>query len=247
MLPLLRAVPKPRQRVSASSFSLLPPPRPPVGCSAALWPARRFSSSQAAAGKNPHQKGYGWAVAQRLANKLGRGVPKARQDNVAGQASTVAVSLLLACSAAGAAYLALTEQGSMLVKDVWGRLHELGLVKEVTDPIRDKLLPDFPEFPPGHQAPRTLVLDLEDTLCHLEWDRTYGWRAAKRPGLDTFLVRMAQAGYEVVLFTSGLHVFLEPWAYSMDPHGCISHRLYRDSTTFTKNGERVKVGGGGGG
>jgi len=106
--------------------------------------------------------------------------------------------------------------------------------------VRESLLPDFPEFPPGHQAPRTLVLDLEDTLCHMEWDRTYGWRAAKRPGVDTFLVRMAQIGYEIVLFTSGVYGFLEPIAYSLDPNGCISHRLYRESTTYTKSGERVK-------
>ena len=38
---------------------------------------------------------------------------------------------------------------------------------------------DFPPLPPGHTALRTLVVDLEDTLVHLEWDRKFGWRTAR--------------------------------------------------------------------
>lgn len=76
------------------------------------------------------------------------------------------------------------------------------LLDPIVQPVRDKLLPDFPEniepFP-------TLVLDLEDTLVHMEWDRKYGWRIAKRPGLDAFLMKMAQTGYEIVIFTSGVY------------------------------------------
>jgi len=103
------------------------------------------------------------------------------------------------------------------------------------DPIRDKLLPDFPPFEPGQYVPRTLVVDFEDTLVHLEWDREFGWRAVKRPGVDQFLSRMASAGYEIVLFSSGLYMFLEPFTVSIDPRGAISHRLYREATVFVGN------------
>jgi import inner membrane translocase subunit TIM50 len=60
------------------------------------------------------------------------------------------------------------------------------------------LLPD--PLPPPHQRPYTLLVDLEDMLVHSSWDRTYGWRTAKRPGVDYFLGYLSQF-YEIVLFT----------------------------------------------
>ena len=53
------------------------------------------------------------------------------------------------------------------------------------------LLPDPPEMPPG-MIQRTLVLSLEDTLIHTQWDRKRGHRTQKRPGLDAFLAHMSQ-------------------------------------------------------
>lgn len=102
-------------------------------------------------------------------------------------------------------------------------------------PGREKLLPDFPiqHLPPGCVAPRTLVLDLEGTLTREEWSPEYGWRTAKRPGLDVFLRRMANV-YEIVLFSEGGYAMTEPVAYQIDPFQCISHRLYRDSARFVR-------------
>lgn len=108
------------------------------------------------------------------------------------------------------------------------------VVRPFADPIREKLLPDLHEEP-GMMPLRTLVVDFEDTLCHLDWDREFGWRAVKRPGVDQFLIRAATAGYEVVMFSSGLYYFLEPMTVSIDPRGAIAHRLYRESTTFVGN------------
>jgi len=186
---------------------------------------------------NPHAPGHGRAVAQRLADQLGRSVPRARESSAASMATTAVLSLALAGTAGGVLYLGATDNGHAIVRQGWERLSQLGFVREQLEPARPKLLPDFPE---GQHVPRTLVVDLEDTLVHLEWDRTYGWRAAKRPGVDTFLLRMAQVGYEIVLFTSGVFAFVEPFAYSIDPQGCVTHRLFRDSTTYTQDGERVK-------
>ena len=71
-----------------------------------------------------------------------------------------------------------------------------------------KLLPDPMDLPPG-VVQRTLVLSLEDTLIHTEWDRKFGHRTRKRPGLDAFLAHMSQY-YEIVIFTSALSSYAEP-------------------------------------
>ena len=106
------------------------------------------------------------------------------------------------------------------------------------EPSRDKLLPD-PIVPyPGAQPPRTLVLDLDETLIHSEWTRTTGWRTAKRPGVDAFLAYMAQF-YEVVVFTSALPGYADPILDKMDPNGYIAHRLYRHETRY-RDGLHVK-------
>mmetsp|Transcript_19138 Transcript_19138/g.31874 ORF Transcript_19138/g.31874 Transcript_19138/m.31874 type:complete len:399 (+) Transcript_19138:78-1274(+) len=112
--------------------------------------------------------------------------------------------------------------------------------KSFTDPISDELLPDFPveTLPPGMRAPRTLVLDFEDTLCHLEWDRKNGWRAVKRPGVDQLLNRLSMY-YEIVLFTSGNAVFLEPFVRSLDPLNIMPSRLYREATVYV-DGDHIK-------
>ena len=68
-------------------------------------------------------------------------------------------------------------------------------IEEYAKPARTKLLPDWnqiPNIPPDFPAPPCLVIDLESTLVCSTWDRKYGWRHAKRPGVDKFLALMAQ-------------------------------------------------------
>mmetsp|Transcript_4473 Transcript_4473/g.5188 ORF Transcript_4473/g.5188 Transcript_4473/m.5188 type:complete len:349 (-) Transcript_4473:95-1141(-) len=108
------------------------------------------------------------------------------------------------------------------------------LMKPFADPDKDVLLPDMPPPPPGHVPLRTLVLDLEGTLCHSAWDSKYGWRTAKRPGVDKFLMRLAGM-YEIVLFTSGPYMSDSPIVLQLDQYGCISHQLYRHSTVYMDN------------
>jgi hypothetical protein len=76
-----------------------------------------------------------------------------------------------------------------------------------------KLLPDPTDLPPG-VIQRTLVLSLEDTLIHTEWDRKYGFRTRKRPGLDAFLAHASQY-YEIVIFTAAMSSYAQPITQQM--------------------------------
>mmetsp|Transcript_23983 Transcript_23983/g.67637 ORF Transcript_23983/g.67637 Transcript_23983/m.67637 type:complete len:293 (+) Transcript_23983:152-1030(+) len=96
----------------------------------------------------------------------------------------------------------------------------------------------MPNVPHDIPVPHTLVLDLENTLVCSTWDRKYGWRHAKRPGVDKFLLDMAQY-YEIVLYSPSIDGIAEPVVMSLDKNGCIMHRLYRDATHY-KKGVHVK-------
>ena len=96
----------------------------------------------------------------------------------------------------------------------------------------------MPNVPHDVPLPPTLVLDLENTLVSSTWDRKYGWRFAKRPGVDKFLRDMAQY-YEIVLYSPSIDGIADPVVTSLDKDGCIMHRLYRDAT-FYQNGVHVK-------
>lgn len=96
----------------------------------------------------------------------------------------------------------------------------------------------MPNVPHDIPTPHTLVLDLENTLVSSTWDRRYGWRHAKRPGVDKFLTDMAQY-YEIVLYSPSIDAVAEPVVNSLDKSGCIMHRLYRDATHY-HNGIHVK-------
>eukprot|EP00545_Synedropsis_sp_CCMP1620_P007359 CAMPEP_0119021774 /NCGR_PEP_ID=MMETSP1176-20130426/26664_1 /TAXON_ID=265551 /ORGANISM="Synedropsis recta cf, Strain CCMP1620" /LENGTH=417 /DNA_ID=CAMNT_0006976457 /DNA_START=77 /DNA_END=1327 /DNA_ORIENTATION=+ len=112
---------------------------------------------------------------------------------------------------------------------------------EISKPSHEKLLPDWnqmPNVPHDIPVPHTLVLDLEETLVSSTWDRKYGWRHAKRPGVDKFLHTMAQY-YEIVLYSPSIDAVADPVVTSLDKTGCIMHRLYRDATHY-KNGTHVK-------
>ncbi|OAA69150.1 import inner membrane translocase subunit tim-50 [Cordyceps fumosorosea ARSEF 2679] len=103
------------------------------------------------------------------------------------------------------------------------------------EPAFDKLLPD-PE--PLFARPYTLCLSLDELLVHSEWSREYGWRVAKRPGLDYFLLYLSQY-YELVLFTTASSVMAENVLQKLDPYHIIIWKLYREATKF-EDGEIVK-------
>ena len=57
----------------------------------------------------------------------------------------------------------------------------------LTRPPVDSLMPDRMPLPPGYAHPKTLVLNLQGTLCHSEYVFGKGFEIVKRPGLTMFL------------------------------------------------------------
>ncbi|KAJ8908558.1 hypothetical protein NDN08_005263 [Rhodosorus marinus] len=118
---------------------------------------------------------------------------------------------------------------------VWAYLNQEEVMEKIrffTEPSSDKLLPDPVKYPGGGLPPRTLVIELDDTLVHSMWSRATGWRHTKRPGVEAFLAYLSSF-YEIVLFTSQPTTYADPILDKLDPSGYIMHRLYRDATKFT--------------
>ncbi|XP_038623251.1 mitochondrial import inner membrane translocase subunit TIM50 [Tachyglossus aculeatus] len=107
----------------------------------------------------------------------------------------------------------------------------------IIEPTSARLLPD-PLREPYYQPPYTLVLELTGVLLHPEWSLATGWRFKKRPGLDSLFQQLAPL-YEIVIFTSETGMTAFPLIDSVDPHGFISYRLFRDATRYV-DGHHVK-------
>ncbi|KAK9312537.1 NLI interacting factor-like phosphatase-domain-containing protein [Lipomyces starkeyi] len=93
--------------------------------------------------------------------------------------------------------------------------------------------PELPPLPKDDNYQRfTLILGVEDLLLHSEWTRKDGWKTYKRPGLDYFLMYLAQY-YEIVLFSSESANFAERMVMKLDPyHAFMTHALFRESTYY---------------
>ncbi|XP_067875259.1 mitochondrial import inner membrane translocase subunit TIM50 [Heterodontus francisci] len=107
----------------------------------------------------------------------------------------------------------------------------------IIEPTSQKLLPD-PLKEPYYQPPYTVVLELTDVLLHPEWSLVTGWRFKKRPGIDYFFQQLAPL-YEIVIFTTETGMTAYPLIDSVDPHGFIMYRLFRDATRYME-GHHVK-------
>jgi len=83
----------------------------------------------------------------------------------------------------------------------------------------------YPEHVP------TLVLDLDKVLCHLVYDRRYGWQVLKRPGADKFLEEL-QFYYELVVFSDDVYPVaadvLSRWADARGVRCQITAILHRE-------------------
>jgi import inner membrane translocase subunit TIM50 len=105
-----------------------------------------------------------------------------------------------------------------------------------TEPTFPKLLPNVDN---QMMPPYTLVFSLEDFLVHSEWTREHGWRTAKRPGCDFFLLYLSQY-YELCLFTSVSMGIADPVVRKLDPYHLIMWPLFREATRY-EGGDYVKV------
>ncbi|NWR40021.1 TIM50 translocase, partial [Tachuris rubrigastra] len=113
----------------------------------------------------------------------------------------------------------------------------LCLPQMIIEPTSPKLLPD-PLKEPYYQPPYTLVIELTGVLLHPEWSLVTGWRFKKRPGIEHLLQQLAPL-YEIVVFTSETGMTAFPLIDSIDPHGFVSYRLFRDATRYME-GHHVK-------
>jgi import inner membrane translocase subunit TIM50 len=78
--------------------------------------------------------------------------------------------------------------------------------------------------PPSY-VPRTLVLNLEETLVHTSEALLTGVTVQLRPGAREFLKHLAQL-YEVVVFSTGRRDTLDEICHALDPDAAIiAHRL----------------------
>ncbi|XP_041090492.1 mitochondrial import inner membrane translocase subunit TIM50-like [Polyodon spathula] len=113
----------------------------------------------------------------------------------------------------------------------------------IIEPTSPKLLPDVLKEP-YYQQPYTLVLELTDVLLHPEWSVTTSWRFKKRPGIEYLFQQLAPL-YEIVIFTAETGMGREggstafPLIDSIDPHGFVMYRLFRDATRYM-DGHHVK-------
>ncbi|RXM30732.1 Mitochondrial import inner membrane translocase subunit TIM50 [Acipenser ruthenus] len=99
----------------------------------------------------------------------------------------------------------------------------------IIEPTSPKLLPDVLKEP-YYQPPYTLVLELTDLVT--------GWRFKKRPGIEYLFQQLAPL-YEIVIFTAETGMTAFPLIDSIDPHGFVMYRLFRDATRYV-DGHHIK-------
>jgi Dullard-like phosphatase family protein len=73
----------------------------------------------------------------------------------------------------------------------------------------------------------SLVLDLDETMVHYFEEAGTPGRHEVRPGLQDFLKRMNNLGWEIVVFTAATQDYADWMIDLVDPQRYISHRLYR--------------------
>ncbi|KAK2464401.1 hypothetical protein APHAL10511_003549 [Amanita phalloides] len=135
------------------------------------------------------------------------------------------------------------ERKRMKIEDApstrWGRTTKrfMDFFNFFSEPVWPELLP--PPLPPPYHKPYTLLVSIDDLLVTSTWDRQYGWRTAKRPGVDYFLGYISQF-YELVIFTTQHSYTAMPILEKLDRYNFfISHRLCREHTRSV-NGRPVK-------
>jgi len=93
----------------------------------------------------------------------------------------------------------------------------------------EKFKPLLP--PPKSNRSYTLVLDLDETLVHFEQKSDESGEFFLRPHVKTFLKAVSKK-FEIVIFTAALQAYADYIVDYLDPEGLVSHRLYRDHTSF---------------
>eukprot|EP00340_Litonotus_pictus_P008862 CAMPEP_0170515350 /NCGR_PEP_ID=MMETSP0209-20121228/1791_1 /TAXON_ID=665100 ORGANISM="Litonotus pictus, Strain P1" /NCGR_SAMPLE_ID=MMETSP0209 /ASSEMBLY_ACC=CAM_ASM_000301 /LENGTH=251 /DNA_ID=CAMNT_0010799793 /DNA_START=436 /DNA_END=1194 /DNA_ORIENTATION=- len=101
----------------------------------------------------------------------------------------------------------------------------------LTSPYYHKLIPDA-----DIASQKTLVINLDKTLISYTYKMGKGFEIMKRPGLNKFLLELANF-YEIVIFGTEDSNFVTDICSKIDPHNMlIKYKLGREATRFELGG-----------
>jgi len=140
--------------------------------------------------------------------------------------------------------LSLSEAIHLSFESFFSLLNRKGVISVVDQEVPEEEIPNFiiqplecnyylPTKRSKHEY--TLVLDLDETLVHYD---EAGGQFFLRPYSQEFIIRMAEM-FEVVIFTAAVKEYADWILDRLDSTNCISHRLYRCSTSQS-NGVYIK-------
>jgi len=87
--------------------------------------------------------------------------------------------------------------------------------------------------------PKTLIIGLRGVSVRSEYKLGLGFEFKKRPGLNTFLQRLA-GRYEVVVFGDEESSLVQEICEALDPHGQIIAGRIGHESTLLKDGKYIK-------
>lgn len=109
----------------------------------------------------------------------------------------------------------------------------------LTRPPVEKLMFDKPPLPPHMPYPKTLIIGLRGVSVRSEYKLGLGFEFKKRPGLNTFLQRLA-GRYEVVVFGDEESSLVQEICEALDPNGQIIAGRIGHESTLLKDGKYIK-------
>ena len=153
---------------------------------------------------------------------------------------TIGVALLL-----GGSFMAgfhLSSRGAKVHSDRTTPRSYVEVFTDIRDGLHDWIsntlgTADTPLLPPPtldqfSRKPRTLVVGLEDTLTHHDWDRYTSHQLQQRPYLHELLEGAVRQGWEIVLFSRRPQMEVEGDIVTIDKSGLLRHRLFYDQTNM---------------
>lgn len=140
--------------------------------------------------------------------------------------------------------LSFTEAIHISFESFYSLLNRKGVISVVDHQVQEDDTPNFiiqpiecnyylPSKTSGHEY--TLVLDLDETLVHYD---EVGGQFFLRPFAQEFITQTSKI-FEVVIFTAAVKEYADWILDRLDAGKCISHRLYRCSTS-QQNGVYIK-------
>lgn len=109
----------------------------------------------------------------------------------------------------------------------------------MTKPPVEKLLPDKPDLPPHIPYPKTLIIGLRGVAVRSEYKFGIGFEFKKRPGLTSFLQKLARS-YEIVIFGDEESSLVNEICEALDPNTQIIFGRIGHESTLLKDGRYIR-------